>query len=92
MLRLALIVLITLAPGRCQQPQEEVLVSDSIKPCPAAQYQRYVDKPLASLDVKSLPEPYRIIGPGMAVTLDYRTDRLNVSHDARGIIRRISCG
>jgi Peptidase inhibitor I78 family len=30
--------------------------------------------------------------PGMAVTMDYRTDRLNIDLDERNAVRRISCG
>jgi hypothetical protein len=34
----------------------------------------------------------RVIAPGMAVTMDYRADRANVSIDARRAITRIACG
>jgi hypothetical protein len=34
----------------------------------------------------------RWIRPGDAVTMDYRTDRLNIHLDARGRVERISCG
>jgi hypothetical protein len=30
--------------------------------------------------------------PGMAVTMDYRTDRLNIDLDEQNRVRRISCG
>lgn len=35
---------------------------------------------------------FRWISPGMAVTMDYRTDRLNLDLDARGRITRAHCG
>lgn len=34
----------------------------------------------------------RVIAPGMAVTMDYRTDRLNIETDEAGRITRIRCG
>jgi len=34
----------------------------------------------------------RWVAPGMAVTMDYRADRLTVSYDANMVIERASCG
>ncbi|WP_230480655.1 I78 family peptidase inhibitor [Sphingomonas sp. Leaf21] len=34
----------------------------------------------------------RVIGPETVVTMDYRTDRLNVETDAAGRITRLRCG
>lgn len=34
----------------------------------------------------------RIIRPGMAVTMDYRTDRLNIDLDEKDVITRLHCG
>ena len=34
----------------------------------------------------------RWVAPGMAVTMDYRTDRLTVSYDGAYKIERVSCG
>lgn len=34
----------------------------------------------------------RWIAPGMAVTMDYRTDRLNLEVDENGILTRARCG
>jgi hypothetical protein len=34
----------------------------------------------------------RWISPGMAVTMDYREDRLNVDLDDKGVITRFRCG
>ena len=34
----------------------------------------------------------RRIGPGDAVTMDFRADRLNVAYDARHVVTRITCG
>lgn len=34
----------------------------------------------------------RRIGPGQPVTMDYRTNRVNIEHDADGRITAIRCG
>ncbi|MBS0478892.1 MAG: hypothetical protein JSR79_06285 [Proteobacteria bacterium] len=34
----------------------------------------------------------RAIGPGQAVTMDYRVDRLNIYLDAKGKVERFTCG
>ena len=34
----------------------------------------------------------RIIEPGMAVTMDYVENRLNIEVDEAGVISRVSCG
>lgn len=34
----------------------------------------------------------RVIGPGQAVTMDYRTDRLNLETDAAGVVTAVRCG
>lgn len=60
--------------------------------CIADEIQSYVGAPLTALDEKSLPQPHRIIGPDMAVTMDWNPDRLNVEHDRDRIITRIYCG
>lgn len=34
----------------------------------------------------------RVIRPGQAVTMDFRSDRLNIEVDHRNTIRRVHCG
>ncbi|SOD99815.1 I78 family peptidase inhibitor [Caenispirillum bisanense] len=43
------------------------------------------------VNVDDLPQPNRIIGPGMAMTMDYRRDRLTVEVDGRGRILSLRC-
>ena len=59
--------------------------------CGASKLQALVGKPLGSLDVKTLPSVPRQIGPDMAVTADYRPDRLNIDYDAKNVITKVSC-
>lgn len=44
------------------------------------------------LEVTRLPGPARIIGPGMAVTMDHVPARINVVYGADGVITRVYCG
>lgn len=60
--------------------------------CSASELQSHVGQPLSKLRVTNLPQPIRIIGPDMAVTLDWNPGRLNVEHDAHRVITRIYCG
>ena len=59
--------------------------------CGASKLQKLVGTPLGSIDVKSLPSAPRQIGPDMAVTADYRPDRLNIEYDAKNTITKVSC-
>ncbi len=60
--------------------------------CPAPQMQDLIGEPLAAISFDDLHAPHRIIGPDMAVTMDWNPDRLNIEHDAGEIITRIHCG
>ena len=60
--------------------------------CDAGAYQHLVGQPVAALESQGLPQPVRLIGPGMAVTMDHNPGRLNVRYGERGIIREIYCG
>ena len=44
------------------------------------------------LNTRDLPAGTRIIGPNMAVTMDFRQDRLNFSIGKTNRIERIYCG
>lgn len=60
--------------------------------CGAAPLQGLIGQPLSAFAGAPGAETVRVIGPGMAVTMDYREERLNVEHDARRIMTRIYCG
>jgi len=59
--------------------------------CGASEYQNLIGVDVAAI---SLPASlnHRIIGPDTSVTLDYRTDRLNIHHDTDGIVFKVECG
>jgi hypothetical protein len=60
--------------------------------CGAADLQGLVGQPAAVLAAMTFPAPTRVIRPGMAVTMDYRADRLNIEVNAAELIARVTCG
>jgi hypothetical protein len=84
---LMLAALLTLAA--CSQ---DIVPDTPAAACPAEILQPQIGQPLAVLDLAKLHQPNRIIGPNMAVTMDWRPDRLNIEYDSALIIRRIYCG
>jgi hypothetical protein len=60
--------------------------------CGASAYQYLVGKPGVLLDGMRFSQDVRVIQPGMAVTMDYRADRLNFRLDGRDVIVEVSCG
>ncbi len=80
------------APGGARsgaQPVFSPAVSDS---CGASGYSDRIGKDHKGFDFSAPNRPVRIVGPDMAMTMDYRIDRLNVDIDGRGRITRIWCG
>lgn len=53
---------------------------------------RATDALIADAERLSGARTHRRIGPDTMVTMDYRTDRLNIHVDASGTIERVSCG
>lgn len=60
--------------------------------CAAPDLQSLLGQPETVLHTMKFAGPVRIIQPGMAVTMDYREDRLNIEIDGAGKISRVSCG
>lgn len=59
--------------------------------CGASELQYLVGKPGVVLDGMRFSQEVRVIQPGMAVTMDYRADRLNIVLDNRDVIERVYC-
>lgn len=65
--------------------------------CDATAAQAYVGKALTE-DMQTAAlratgsKTVRVIRPGMAVTMDYRQDRLNIEVDEAGVIKAVRCG
>lgn len=60
--------------------------------CGASELQYLVGKPGVMLDGMRFSQDVRVIQYGMAITMDYREDRLNFWLDARDVIERVVCG
>lgn len=60
--------------------------------CGADELQHLLGQPGSVLDAMRFNAPVRIIRPGMAVTMDYRLDRLNIEIDENETIIRLRCG
>jgi len=78
------------------QPLPQPLPGESA--CGAASLQYLVGQPATVLAAMTFPAPTRVIEPGMAVTMDYAPDRLNIWLGegrvlAEGrVIERVTCG
>jgi hypothetical protein len=59
--------------------------------CGADALQGLVGQPASVLQTMRFGQETRIIRPGMAVTMDYRPDRLNIEIDASERIARVHC-
>ena len=91
-MRYALILPSLIVLAACQT-QSITAHPDPMAPnCGAEGLQHLVGQPLASFTPPPQAKAVRVIGPGMAVTMDFRPDRLNVEHDKGNTITRISCG
>ena len=89
---------IALTSAGCMPLQEEVPTRENPSvACNASPVQAMVGqvgtRELATEAVRlSGARAMRWIGPDVMVTMDYRTDRLNIHHDAANRITRIHCG
>ena len=62
------------------------------KSCGADGYQNLIGQSANLLAAMTFPAPMRVIRPGMAVTMDYSEDRLNITVDKKNRISDVYCG
>jgi type IV pilus biogenesis protein CpaD/CtpE len=96
MIRIAIPVTMLIA-GCNMTPPEETPTPPVDAVCDAAPVQNFVgqhyDAPLGKTAMEQAgAKKLRVIPPDTSVTMDYRTDRLNIHTDADGSIVRINCG
>jgi len=60
--------------------------------CGAPELQGLVGQPALVLETMRFATTVRVIYPGMAVTMDYQPQRLNIEVDEDKTISRVSCG
>ena len=78
-----------------ETPPDPGIIAPPMPPvgaCGAADLQYLLGQPDTVLQTMKFGGETRIIRPGMAVTMDYREDRLNIEIDSAGKISRVSCG
>ena len=60
--------------------------------CPADAHQDWVGQRVDVLNNVDLPEGTRVLFPTTPATMDYRSDRLNITIDKSEFISRVYCG
>jgi putative hemolysin len=82
--------------GMCALPDgskvEEWELFRAARQCGADSRQNLVGTPESGLDRSLMPKLSRVIHHNSAVTMDFRSDRLNVYVDEKGKIARVACG
>lgn len=81
-------VVMTACVPSAPAPQPPIADADA---CGATPLQGLVGQPATVLETMKFAQPVRILRPGMAVTMDFRADRLNIAVDERGRIERVYC-
>ena len=71
--------------------QPVLIESPDVGRCGADALQGLVGQPATVLETMRFAGETRIIRPGMAVTMDYRADRLNIEIDRAERISRVHC-
>ncbi|MGP1275257.1 MAG: I78 family peptidase inhibitor [Caulobacterales bacterium] len=71
---------------------DEVVDLSGGRECPAAQFQLLVGQLRGEIDTSTLPVPHRIYGRGDAVTMDYRSDRMNIVIGEDNRVEQVTCG
>lgn len=86
--------LATLTLSACQHQADAAKKADAVKQpdtCNAASFSYLIGKPASTLDGMRFAKPMRLITPGMAVTMDFNPERLNIMADEKGIITSLHC-
>ncbi|AGT07459.1 I78 family peptidase inhibitor [Paracoccus aminophilus] len=91
MLRLMCIAPLLLLAACVKPEPESILLDPGTDACHAAQYQSLIGQKAGVLGKTALPAGTRILKPNMAVTADYRADRLNVEIGRNGTVTKVSC-
>ncbi|HMO07185.1 MAG TPA: I78 family peptidase inhibitor [Paracoccaceae bacterium] len=91
-MRSALLLSAALVLSACTIETPAVPIPEPGPSCGAEGLQGLVGQHSRVLQTMRFAVPVRVIRPGMAVTTDYREDRLNIEVDARERITRVYCG
>ena len=75
----------------CLPIEPDASAGPDLATCGADALQGLVGQPASVLQTMRFGQETRIIRPGMAVTMDYRPDRLNIEIDRSERIVRVHC-
>ena len=89
MIRIALLALTLGGCAMTAKPAASDCRADGVQ---SSVGQRYMATLGTRLQRTATARTVRVIRPGMAVTMDYRTDRLNVTVDDKDLITALRCG
>lgn len=91
---LVLVPFIALAACATPQPADPQIDTPVLGEggCDAGMLGYLVGQSIGEIDVETLPQPRRIIRPGMAVTMDYRAERTNIELNDEDRVVRVYCG
>lgn len=94
MKRLALLPAIALAACATtgDTPSSDLVAYEGGAACESRAIQRLARYHISEIDLETMPERYRIIRPGMAVTMDYIETRANLVLDEDDNVVRGYCG
>jgi hypothetical protein len=73
-------------------PNPEAFNEDAKVDMSCGDHTSWVGSPVDEGTVKEIGQPYRIVRPGMPMTMDYRADRINVEIDDADMVVRVWCG
>ncbi|WP_158617225.1 I78 family peptidase inhibitor [Falsigemmobacter faecalis] len=85
-------IVAVLALAGCVEQQLATPGPIKIDDCGAAGYGGLVGTPLSRFNPAQVKSPVRVLAPGSVMTMDFRSERLNIEHNERGTITRIYCG
>ncbi|MDG3041390.1 I78 family peptidase inhibitor [Roseicyclus marinus] len=83
-MRLLICLILAILPVAAQAGSEDT--------CGASGFQGLVGQTAEIARLLDLDMPLRVIEPGMAVTMDFRPDRINFEIDDEGRIMVVRCG
>jgi len=75
-------------PASTPDTAEEATQADT---CGLARFNHLIGTPATQIDRATLPPGTRVITPEMAVTMDFRAERLNIMVGTNGVVGSMRC-
>jgi len=88
---LSLIALMACDTPAPDLPARPTLPDAAADTCGAGGYGELIGQDATALERELIMRPVRVIRPGMAITMDFRQDRINFEIDAMNRIASIGC-